>query len=108
VLYWLTTGHTIFEATNALAALQVNAKVKPPSQLRTDLPVDLERIIMRCLARDPLERPLSMSELASELRACRAHGSWSSQDARRYWRERGSALVKEWPAAPDVPTLAAN
>jgi eukaryotic-like serine/threonine-protein kinase len=81
VLYWLATGHTIF---------------------------DLERIIMRCLAREPLERPLSMSELAGELRACRAHGSWSAQDARRYWRERGSALVKEWPAAPDVPTLAAN
>ena len=49
-----------------------------------------------------------MSELAHELRSCRAHGSWSTQDARRYWRERGSALVKEWPAAPDVPTLAAN
>jgi hypothetical protein len=108
VLYWLATGHTIFEATHPLAALQVSAKVKPPSQLRSDLPVDLERIIMRCLAREPLERPLSMSELAGELRACRAHGSWSAQDARRYWRERGSALVKEWPAAPDVPTLAAN
>jgi len=107
VLYWLVTGHTIFEETH-LAALQPSAKVKPPSLLRGDLPVDLERIILRCLSREPLERPLSMSELAHELRSCRAHGSWSTQDARRYWRERGSALVKEWPAAPDVPTLAAN
>jgi eukaryotic-like serine/threonine-protein kinase len=107
VLYWLVTGHTIFEAKNPLAALQANTRLTPPSQLRSDLPVDLERIIMRCLARDPLERPLSMAELASELRSCRAHGSWSTQDARRYWRERGSMLVRDRPAPPDVPTVAA-
>ena len=34
VLYWLVTGHTIFEETHALAALSASAKVKPPSQLR--------------------------------------------------------------------------
>ncbi len=63
---------------------------------------------MRCLTRDPLERPLSMTELATELRGCRAYGSWSTHDARRYWRERGGHLMKAWPAPPDVPTVAAH
>ncbi|HEX5658796.1 MAG TPA: serine/threonine-protein kinase [Polyangiales bacterium] len=105
VLYWLCTGHTIFEDGSVL---NTHAKLTLPSVYRPDLPVDLERAIVRCLAREPMERPLSMAELATELRACRAHGSWSTQDARRYWRERGDALLRELPAAPDVPTLAAS
>jgi eukaryotic-like serine/threonine-protein kinase len=108
VLYWLCTGHTIFEGSNALAAMSASAKLTLPSTLQRDVPVDLERTILRCLAREPMERPLSMAELATELRACRAYGSWSTQDARRYWRERGDALVRQLPAAPDVPTLAAH
>ncbi len=106
LLYWLGTGHTIFEGAHVTAAL--NGKLVLPSVWRPELPVDLERVIVRCLARAPTERPQSMLELANELRACRAHGSWTAQDARRYWRERGNALVRELPAAPDVPTLAAT
>jgi hypothetical protein len=108
LLYWLCTGHTIFEGLPAMASLNAKAKLTLPSALRPDVPIDLERAIMRCLAREPLERPLSMAELASELRECRAQGTWSTQDARRYWRERGNALVRKLPAEPDVPTLAAN
>ncbi|MET0283217.1 MAG: serine/threonine-protein kinase [Polyangiales bacterium] len=108
VLYWLCSGHTIFEEGELGAALSATPRLRSPSVWRPDLPVDLERVVMRCLAREPLDRPLSMAELANELRACRAHGSWSSQDARRYWRERGDALLRNLPAAPDVPTLAAT
>jgi eukaryotic-like serine/threonine-protein kinase len=105
VLYWLCSGHTIMEDGSILST---NPKLSVPSAYRPDLPVDLERVIMRCLAREPMERPLSMAELAAALRACRAYGSWSTQDARRYWRERGDALLRDRPAAQDVPTLAAT
>ena len=106
VLYWLVTGKPIFEP--GTRALREDQEIAPPTSLGADVPADLERVIMRCLARYPEQRPRGMTELASELSGCRAHGSWSEQDARRYWRERGSLLNREQLAAPDVPTLAAS
>ncbi|MDB4975292.1 MAG: Serine/threonine protein kinaserelated protein [Myxococcaceae bacterium] len=108
VLYWLTTGRHVFTEGSRLEALSGGARIAPPSSLSAELPLDLERVIMRCLAREPHLRPLSMTELAAELRACRVPEAWSEQDARRYWRERGSLLQRDRPAPPDVPTVAAS
>jgi hypothetical protein len=108
VLYWLTTGRTVYDERSSLNTLREMTDVVPPSGWRPEIPADFERVILRCLSREPAARPGSMLELAVELRACRSHGSWSEQDARRYWHERGALLVREWPAPTDVPTLAAS
>jgi serine/threonine-protein kinase len=110
LLYWLATGHVPFENVPLLEAVDSRRgeRLRLPSSLRRDLPVDIERIILRCMARDPFERPSTMAELARELRACRDCGSWTPEDARRYWREQGSRLKPEEVAAPEVPTVAAT
>jgi len=97
VLYWLATGQTMQEA--ALVTDQTAA-----------LPVDLERVILRCTEPDPCERPESMEELAAELRQCRAYNGWSLDDARDYWNERGKRLsrVLSEPAAPGARTVTAS
>jgi Tol biopolymer transport system component len=69
VLYEMATGARAFQASSpalTLAAV-VNAEPAPPSQLAKDLPRDLERIIQRCLRKDPTRRFQYMADLAVEL-----------------------------------------
>ena len=110
LLYWLATGHVPFENVPLLEAVDARRgeRLRLPSSLRPDLPVDIERIILRCMARDPFERPSTMAELARELRACRDCGTWTPEDARRYWREQGALLKPDQVAAPEVPTVVAT
>lgn len=40
----------------SVAVAHLHQEVIPPSQLRGDMPQDLEQIVLRCLAKDPAER----------------------------------------------------
>jgi serine/threonine-protein kinase len=102
VMHWLTTGRTLQEAAVARASV-------PPTAL-PELPIDLERVIVRCTEQDPSERPESMEQLANELRQCVDCGRWTPEDARHYWEARGKRLsrVLSQPAAPGAKTLAAS
>ena len=53
-----------------LAAV-VNAEPTPPSQLAKELPHELERIILRCLRKDPARRFQVMADLAVDLEELR-------------------------------------
>jgi serine/threonine-protein kinase len=98
VLHWLATGKTLQEAAVATTS---------PS---ASLPVDLERLIMRCTEADPAERPQTMDALARELAECRDHGKWTEAASRSYWEARGKRLshLLAQPVAPDANTLAAS
>ena len=69
VLYEMATGIRAFrgESSALTLAAVVNAEPAPPSQLRSDLPRDLERIILRCLRKDPTRRVQFIADLAVEL-----------------------------------------
>ena len=58
VAYFLLTGRPPFDEGSAIAALIAHARdqAPPPSRFRDDLPEDLERIVMRCLAKAPADR----------------------------------------------------
>ena len=67
VLYELATGDTPFGGSLAqLMAAHLDQRPARPSWLRRGLPIELERLILRSLAKDPELRP-SMAELAHEL-----------------------------------------
>jgi eukaryotic-like serine/threonine-protein kinase len=73
VLYELATG-TLPWRVESLAQLASLAETPPP-RLRSrapDAPPELEDAVMRCLSRDPFERPASAQELASALQGGRA------------------------------------
>lgn len=92
VAYYLLTGQLVFEAEKAfqMIAKHLQTSPVPPSQ-RTDQPVSLqlEDLILRCLAKDPSDRPQSASELAAALARVPAE-AWSEEDATHWWMTRRS------------------
>ncbi len=69
VLHQLLTGALPFRATN-IASLAARITVDPPEPVRTlraDTPPDLERVILRCMEKDPAARFADVTELARAL-----------------------------------------
>ena len=69
VLYELCTGERLFTGSSDFSVLEKvqQARVTPPSQVEPSLPLKLERIILKALAREPEDRYLHAAELAAEL-----------------------------------------
>lgn len=68
VLYELTTGRVPFEGPLGKLLAQIQATPPPPpTEIRPDLPVDLETICLRALAKRPEERFADMAALADAL-----------------------------------------
>jgi serine/threonine protein kinase len=70
ILYEMVTGELPFPGGGGLTVLDQVRIVDPPppASLRVDLPASLDRIITRCLHKNPSERFASMTDLAAELR----------------------------------------
>src|SRR5438445_3083358 len=69
VLYELLTGKTPFDgATPAEIAMKhLSNAPKPPSKLRSDVPPELDKIVLRALAKDPKDRYQSADEMEADL-----------------------------------------
>ncbi len=69
VLYRLLTGATPFRADTVLQLYRVVARAapRPPSELRPDIPPDLEAVILRCLEKDRARRFTNAYWLAEAL-----------------------------------------
>jgi len=80
-------GQLVFEAEKAfqMIAKHLQAEPIPPSE-RTDRPVspELERLILKCLAKDAKERPLSAAHLAQALDWIPTD-AWGEEEAKRWW-----------------------
>jgi len=87
--YFLLTGLPVFEESTPVAIAVAHVQKDPvrPS-LRTELPVPaaLEALIMRCLAKNPADRPQSATELAHDLGHLDGVVGWHYEDAERWWR----------------------
>ena len=68
VLYELFTGQRAIEAKNVAELVRKReAGILPPSQIVRDLDPAIDRAILRCLERDPAERPSSALGVAAAL-----------------------------------------
>jgi serine/threonine-protein kinase len=68
----------------------------PPSErLGEAIDEDLEAIVMSCLAKKPEERPADALVLRDALLACSAAGTWTHQDAAKWWQERGPVIAEQ-------------
>lgn len=79
VLFEMLTGKLPFTGQTPVA-VAIKHKIepaRPPRSLRADVPVWLDRIVLRCLEKDPSRRFHTAAELAAELRRPRSAGPHS-------------------------------
>lgn len=67
-LFQLATGHVPFDGTDDADVVRRVMVAPPPPLERSDAPPGLERIIHRCLAKYPSERPATAGEVAEAFR----------------------------------------
>ena len=68
-LYYLLAGRPPFEDANVVRLIERVLHERPPGvrSVRPGVPRRLEKVILRCLARNPARRPQSYAELARQL-----------------------------------------
>ena len=76
------SGRSAFEVMIA----HTQDAVIPPSVIRPGLPDDLERVVLRCLAKKPLDRFPDTSSLAEAMGACVDAAHWSPRHAAQWWQ----------------------
>jgi tetratricopeptide (TPR) repeat protein len=93
MIYEMVTGRRPFggDYDNALVYSIMNAQPEPMTALRTGVPVELERITGKAMAKDPSERYQHADDLLVDLRHLRKEGVPSPQ---------GAAVTSAAPRAP--------
>ncbi|MBN1612690.1 MAG: serine/threonine protein kinase [Polyangiaceae bacterium] len=93
VAYFLLTGKTVFDAPSPIE-IMIQHVQKPPSApseaSSLDVPAELDRIVLACLAKSPDERPQSADELAELLDGCVLPTPWTQKRARAWWDENAT------------------
>jgi serine/threonine-protein kinase len=87
VAYYLLTGRQVFEGDTVMQvfAQHLQAVPTPPSQGGPSaVPLDLEQLILSCLAKKPEDRPQSAAELDRRLAAVNVE-PWTDVHAQEWW-----------------------
>lgn len=89
VAYWLLAGRHVFEAPNAMSFMvkHLSQTPEPLSRHASNVPAGLDELVLRCLAKNPTDRPGSAFELAELLEAIPLHAPWNNQMAKAWWSE---------------------
>ncbi len=98
LFYELATGEPPFKRNNAISTFHaiVHEDPRPLREVCPDAPPDLERILTRCLDKDPARRYQKAAELADDLRLLHSgteSGSGSISAIRGY---PGSRVARSW------------
>jgi hypothetical protein len=89
VAYHLLTGRPPFEGESPTQVMnaQVRDPVVAPTRIRPDVGDDLERVVLRCLAKAPEDRFSDAEDLGNALAACTSAAGWDSRKAASWWAE---------------------
>ncbi len=90
--YWMLTGQMVFEgsAMRTMMAHMQESPVPPSQRAEVKIPAAFEALLLRCLEKDPDNRPQTADELASLLSECETSEAWTMEDARAWWTAIGS------------------
>jgi CHASE1-domain containing sensor protein len=97
VAYFMLTATPVFTG-NTVLEVCIQHMSTPPEPITDRIghavePV-LEALVLRCLAKDPAERPASVVELRSELDEIHV-AAWGEREAKRWWNEHGAAVQEK-------------
>ena len=109
VLYEMATGRRAFQGDSQAATMAavLNKEPSPPRDTAPDVPAELERVVMRCLRKDPNKRQQHMTDV----RFCWKNSERSPNPVS--WRRsrprkdcgggRGWRRPRPWPLWPPAP-----
>jgi serine/threonine protein kinase len=110
IMYLLATGTLPFVAPSPVDVAAMHLKKRPlrPSVLNPEIDPRLERIIMRCLAKDPWRRPASGAELAAMLDpiASTPTSHLSTEVAGELGQRRSSPWLTAWAIGATAASVA--
>jgi serine/threonine-protein kinase len=88
VAYWLVTGKQVFEADTPIKVILAHVgdpPVPPSKRTELEIPPALEAAILKCLEKDPSNRPQNARELEEMLAAVKFEKHWSLKKAEQWW-----------------------
>jgi serine/threonine-protein kinase len=94
--YWLLTGQLVFDKPSPMGLVMAHTNEQPvPISERTanEVPADLEKVLMSCLAKDPTDRPRDAHQLALLLGNVASAGDWTQEAAGAWWAEHEADLT---------------
>lgn len=109
VAYFLLTGREPFEREGVLRVMMahVSEAVRPLRELQSDVPADVEVVVLRCLAKEPAQRYANAPSLERALASCRCAGEWNESEAAAWWRSVGDGKATLPATSPSsIPAAA--
>jgi eukaryotic-like serine/threonine-protein kinase len=93
VAYFLITGKLPFDRESILQMLHAHAyePLAPIAEFKEAVPADLQRVILRCLEKDPDSRYQDAMSLERALAECASSNPWTSERAEEWWQQHGDA-----------------
>jgi serine/threonine-protein kinase len=89
--YNLLTAKPVFESkTNLHLYSQIlnDRPLAPSSFIKGEIPSELEVLVLRCLEKDPNDRPQDVAEILENLESLPGIRPWTQADACAWWQER--------------------
>ncbi len=101
IAYHLLTGQVPFVGESAVAVMIKHAseEVVAPSQHCSDIPEDLEQVVLRCLEKKPADRFEDILALDRALAGCSSAADWDAQKAAVWWHNVVAGQASEATAA---------
>lgn len=103
VAYYLLTGHLVFDSDktfNMIAKHLQSAPVPPSERSAQPIPPALERLVLKCLAKHPKDRPQTAAEVSDALSWVTAE-AWGEDQAKEWWNTQGysTSIIRDATAA---------
>jgi len=93
--YFMLTGENVFDGDSVVEVCGHHLHSEPvrPSERRgSEIGEDLENVILRCLAKKPIDRYSDAASLRAALLACEGAGSWGLDEATAWWDKHGKRV----------------
>jgi serine/threonine-protein kinase len=104
--YWLLTGRLVFEAETPVKMMlqHIQSEPVPPSRLsEVEVPPELDRILLDCLAKKPEGRPQSVGELERRLLEVPCQTPWTRERAEEWWERHLPTAAAATVLREDTP-----
>lgn len=107
MMYHALTGRPPFGGETPFAVMMAHVRddLTPPSEIKPDVPADLEAVILRCLAKKPADRYQNVRDLADDLAACASAPDWNARKADAWWAGTFTAPTLGDPATGSTAQL---